>query len=533
MAQPSFRHAWKSGSPPPGFEFHRRSITKIDPLTASAHVLQDMLTAGEVKSADLAEHYISRIEQYNGYLNAVFQYAPGVMQRAKDMDEKRSQGTVLGPLHGIPILLKDNMCTTPDLGMHTTGGAVALIGAECSSNAEVVQKLLDAGAVILGKTTLSELNFNRDSHLPCSWSAVAGMGQSPYVKGGVDPNDNAGGHSNPGGSSSGSAIAVAAGLAPIAVGSDTDASLTAPGVRAALYTLRPTLNLVPVRGVLPMAHSFDTAGPMAKNPRDLANLLDVLVDPSTTKVPSGGYVSVLDQSWTGIRIGALDPEIWQYPDWLCKPEEAATQQIIRDTRNAYARVRSLADSFHENVELLEATEFMLNGDHSIYTIVADDFEEDMNGFLSELTKKKFDDLRGMVKWNAENVEEALTKEYPGQDKLTGALETNLSVDARNETVSHYKRIGASFDEILKKYDINIIIAPGDCFFCQYGPANGYPVAALPLTTLDFNGRPIGIQAIAAAHQEPLLLKFMSAWEATFPRPVPHGYGDVSPNDHSL
>ncbi|OBT77497.1 hypothetical protein VF21_05228 [Pseudogymnoascus sp. 05NY08] len=492
---------WKAGHPPTGLAAKRTHPPLFDALTATAHDLQKLLTAGELKSTDLVEEYVWRIEEYNPYLRAVSQYAPGVLDQAKELDSKRAAGEVLGPLHGIPILLKNSISTDASFGMDTTGGAVALIGAVSAKNAAVVDKLIEAGAVILGKTSCSELNYYKGSGLLCGWSALDGQGQSPYVRGGVVDGDSIGGHSVPGGSSSGVSIAVSAGLAAGGVGSDTEGSIIAPAVRTSLYSIRPSLGIAPADGIIPLAHSFDTLGPIAKDVKDLADILSVIVDNKKTTVPSDGYSSALESTWTDCKVGTLSPDDWNFPDFLVKPVLEATVQIKEDTKARYGQIQKLAGAYHDSVDL-PSVNVELPGDIEVY--------------LKNLTSSNVRSLQELVDWNTAHSEDALPPGASSQSLLVQSLNTKISPEDVAALHDHRRKIAANLDTTFKKYDINIILGPGDSPITQYAVANGYPAAALPLSYLDFNGRPIGLVALVSGGQELHLLKFLKLYEQTFP-----------------
>ncbi|KAJ5921256.1 amidase signature enzyme [Penicillium verhagenii] len=384
---PSFPHAWKAGSPPPGVGSSSRSIPLFNALTATAHELQALMISGTLKSTDLVEEYIWRIENHNSYLNAIFEYSPTAMQRAADMDSARQNGEFLGPLHGIPIVLKDNMATDDSLGMNTTAGASSLWGSTPSKNAAIVNR------------------FRTE---------------------------------------------------------DTDRLWGGGG---------------------------------------------------------GG-------SWSDLRVGTLDVESWLYPDVLVKsstPE--ATEQMIRETREAYCRIAKLAGSYHENVDLRSAADFVMDdGTHSISAIFHVEFKDDLANYLSTLKNSNIRSLQEMVDWNSANPSEGLPEEYPSQSSLITSLTTNYSDEKVESIQKHYREVGSSFEDTLKKYDIDVIIGPGDSFFTTFAAANGCPVAAMPLSSLDFNGRPFGLMAMARPHEEALLLRVMSAFESSFSsRQIPKAF----------
>ncbi|OQU98903.1 hypothetical protein CLAIMM_04614 isoform 2 [Cladophialophora immunda] len=358
----------------------------INPLTAGLRELQSALGSGTVRSVDLVQLYTDQIQKYDDSLKAMinFKPLPGVFEAAEILDKERSQGKTRGPLHGIPIVIKggfvplfndaglifarqDNIDTHPDLGFQTTAGSYALVGSWPQRNAKIVDLLIAAGVIIIGKTNLSELSNYKGTNITSGYSAVGGQVQSAYVRDKVDPADGKDSHSNPSGSSSGSAVAVSAGYSPFSIGTETDGSLILPAGRAALYTIKPTIGLVPQAGIVPISSNFDSAGPMAKSSYDLAVLLDAIVDPDR-KLPQS-YTSALTESWSDISVATLDPEVWNLPDSWLRHVENATQQMNREIRQAYAKIETLAKSYAGNVPLTRHGALTLNGQNS-ETVVA-------------------------------------------------------------------------------------------------------------------------------------------------------------------
>ncbi len=239
--------------------------------------LQDRLTSGALTSRQLVEHYLARIDALDRQgpaLRSVVEINPDALTIADSLDAERRSGRVRGPLHGIPVLIKDNIATGDR--MLTTAGSLALVGPPAPRDAFIVERLRTAGAIVLGKTNLSEWANFRSTHSTSGWSARGGLTRNPYA---LDR--------NPSGSSSGSAVAVAANLAPIAVGTETDGSIVSPASVNGIVGIKPTLGLVSRTGIVPIAHSQDTAGPMGRTVADAAALLSVLAaadaaDPSTT-----------------------------------------------------------------------------------------------------------------------------------------------------------------------------------------------------------------------------------------------------------
>ncbi|MGH2568762.1 MAG: amidase family protein, partial [Bacteroidota bacterium] len=238
--------------------------------------LQEMMKAGSLTARSLTEKYIERIEEVDKQgpaINSVIELNPDALAIADALDRERTAKGPRSPLHGIPVLLKDNIDTADR--MHTTAGSLALLGAKPPKDAFVVQRLRAAGAIILGKTNLSEWANFRSTHSTSGWSGRGGQTKNPYA---LDR--------NPCGSSSGSGASVAANFCTVAVGTETDGSIVCPSSANGIVGIKPTLGLVSRTGIIPIAHSQDTAGPMARTVEDAATLLGALAgidadDPAT------------------------------------------------------------------------------------------------------------------------------------------------------------------------------------------------------------------------------------------------------------
>src|SRR5687767_13410982 len=267
-------------APPKDFE--------LDELTISD--LQDGLKSGKFTARSLVRKYLDRIDEVdkNGpAINSVIEINPDALSIAESLDRERKEKGPRGPLHGIPILIKDNIDTADR--MMTTAGSLALVGARPSQDAFVAKKLREAGAVLLGKTNLSEWANFRSSRSTSGWSARGGQTRNPYSS-----------DRNPCGSSSGSGAAITANLAAAAIGTETDGSVVCPSSANSLVGFKPTLGLVSRTGIIPIAHSQDTAGPMTRTVTDAALLLSALTgvdlnDPAMKpQKPASGYTQFLD-----------------------------------------------------------------------------------------------------------------------------------------------------------------------------------------------------------------------------------------------
>ncbi|MBS1576127.1 MAG: amidase, partial [Bacteroidetes bacterium] len=268
----------------------------------SISTLQEKMTSGKYSAEQLSKLYLDRIDSIDKkgpHLNAVIEINPDAIRIAQQMDTERKAGKVRGPLHGIPILIKDNIDTADK--MQTTAGALAMVGHIAARDAFIVQKLRDAGAVILGKTNLSEWANFRSSSSSSGWSSRGGQTKNPYI---LDH--------NPCGSSSGSGVAVSANLCVVAIGTETDGSVTCPASVNGIVGIKPTVGLVSRTGIIPISATQDTAGPMGRTVKDVAILLGAMtgIDAADEKTKesdgkaSADYTKFLDaNALKGMRIG--------------------------------------------------------------------------------------------------------------------------------------------------------------------------------------------------------------------------------------
>ncbi|KAJ6021031.1 hypothetical protein N7540_006535 [Penicillium herquei] len=501
----------------------------MDVLTLDAKALQSLLTQGQVTSYDLVKRYLAQIAQHDDKLRAMIKTTPVELLEAtaKYLDQERASGKIRGPLHGIPILIKDNIATHPSLGLPTTVGSLALLSSKPSKNAHIIDQIIDAGLIIMGKTNLPEFANARGSNMLNGWSAVRGQTESAYVRGGVDQDDTPEGHWDPSGSSTGSAVGVSAGYAPIAIGTETDGSLMSPSNRAALYTIKPTTGLVPGEGIIPISSNFDSAGPMTKSTYDLAVLLDVLV----TKPACRSFTTSLTGSWSEISIAALDPDVWKSKIDGDKPADGARDQINREIKEAYKVIEKKAKKFVNNIDLISPDEFKIDGESCEWTIIQADMKPQLNAYLESLEESDVRSLAEIIAFNEKHADLELPPHHSRQDTLIKAQNDTTSAEDYERNLSFLRHMGREkgVDLALKTHNVDIIIGPADSDLSSMASATGYPICAMPLSYLDLNGRPFGMAAITGKHQEHLLIKVMSAWEATFParQPPPQLINHVS------
>ncbi|HEV3497910.1 MAG TPA: amidase family protein, partial [Actinomycetes bacterium] len=341
----------------PSFPFEEATIAE----------LQAAMASGRLSSRRLTQAYLRRIRRIDlsGIkLNSVIEVNPDALEIAAGLDAERRQGKVRGPLHGIPILVKDNFATRDQ--METTAGSLALVGAEVPRDAFVIRRLRQAGAVILGKANLSEWANFRSTQSSSGWSGRAGQCLSPYV---LDH--------NPCGSSSGSGTAIAANLAAASLGTETDGSIVCPSSHNSLVGIKPTLGLTSRSGVIPIAHSQDVTGPMARTVADAAVVLGAMTgvdprDPATAESRGHShrdYRKILDpDGLRGARIG-----VWREGVFGVSPEaDAVAEAAIADLSRLGATVVDPADI--PNVSDVFDPEF---------TVLLYEFKADIAAYLSE------------------------------------------------------------------------------------------------------------------------------------------------------
>jgi len=497
--------------------------------------LQQALAAGRTTAAALVSAYLARIEAYDRSgprLNAVREVNPDAAAIAATLDS--SKPAQRRPLEGIPILVKDNIATAD--GQHTTAGSLALANGRATRDATVVERLRGAGAVILGKANLTEFANILAIDMPAGYSSLGGQVKNPYAP---ELDDKGVPIILPGGSSSGSAVAVAAGLAAAAIGTETSGSLLSPATQNGVVTVKPTVGLISRAGIIPIAHSQDTAGPLARTVRDAAILLDVLaaadsLDPATEHLQRPvDYTSALDtEGLKGARIGVpsdpSDPGNDFYYGTLL-PRAAA---VMRDT------ITALEAQGATIVRANIPTEGWIGGPGTDMAILnrnpesptknqparrpivfVYELKHDLNLYLRDwATGTEMHSLADIIAFNAANSDRALRF---GQDIFLAAEATrgDLSeleyVSARQMDLRASRELG--LDAYMDQYRLDAVLFPGAAGAAIAAKA-GYPSVQVPagfvagVRDKDTPDYPYGATFTGRAWSEPTLLRLAYAFE---------------------
>jgi amidase len=482
------------------------------------------MASGEMTARSLADHYLERIQQLDKQgriLNAVIELNPDALRIAAALDDERRTRGPRGPLHGVPIMLKDNIDTADK--MTTTAGSLALAGSKAQQDAFVAEKLREAGAVILGKTNLSEWANFRSSRSSSGWSSRGGQTRNPYV---LDR--------NPWGSSSGSGVAVSANLCAAALGTETDGSITGPAAVNGVVGLKPTVGLVSRSGIIPIAHSQDTAGPMARCVTDAAILLGALtgIDPRDAAM-RGGSAVVSDYTKCLVADGLKGARIGVARNFFGFHERV--DAIIEGALEAMRQ---------EGAEIIDTE--LASGEiyrESEYEVLLYEFKHDLNIYLRGLgPDAPVRSLEDIIAFNERNKDRVMP--YFGQEHLLKAQAKGpLSEPAYREALAHNHRLARDegIDATLKRHRLDAIVAPsnGPAFTTDVingdhslgGSSSPAAVAGHPNITVPAGfvyGLPIGISFFSTAFQEPTLLKLAFAFEqATKVRQAPKFLASVA------
>jgi amidase len=463
------------------------------------------MASGAITSRALSEAYVARVEALDADLGSVIETNPDALEIADAMDEERRGGNDRGPLHGIPVLVKDNIDTADR--MRTTAGSLALGEVTPTRDAFVVERVRAAGAVILGKTNLSEWANFRSERSASGWSARGGQCRNPFAP-----------DRSPCGSSSGSGVAVSANLCAVAIGTETDGSIVCPSSINGIVGIKPTLGLVSRSGVIPVAHSQDTAGPMARTVSDAAALLSVLAgvdqrDPATADARvEHDYTSFVDpDGLRGARIGAAR-NLAGFNDLVDRLFDEALEAM----RALGAEIVDPADVPHK--EELDDPE---------YEVLLYEFKADIEAYLTALgPSQPYRTVADLIAFNRERAEEEMP--FFGQEVFEKAVEKGpLTEPAYREALATCRRLAREegLDAAFAEHRLDAIVAPSNqpAWLIDYANGDhyvggestpaataGYPNLTVPMGfAFDL---PIGISFMGRPWTEGLLIRMASAFE---------------------
>lgn len=485
--------------------------------------LQAGMREGKYTAHGLTERYLARIAATDRTgslpLLSIIELNPDALALAQALDNERKEKGARGPLHGIPVLIKDNIATADR--MQTTAGSLALVGAVPSRDAFVVERLRAAGAVILGKTNLSEWANFRSTRSASGWSGRGGQCRNPYA---LDR--------SPSGSSSGSGAATAANLCAVSVGTETDGSIVSPSAACSLVGLKPTVGLVSRAGIIPISHSQDTAGPMTRTVADAAALLTVLAGVDAADVATAAsqgrtgldYTKFLDpDGLKGARIGVARERFFGY--------HAATDALVEQALEVMrSRGAILVDPASiPNTPRLDDPEF---------EVLLYEFKAGTEAWLSSLgDRTKLRTLADLIRFNEEHQDAEMP--YFGQELLRQAQSRGSLSDAK-----YLKALAASrklsreqgIDAVMRKHQLDALVAPtqappglidlvnGDHWLGSSStPAAVAGYATLTVPAGYVRGLPVGLSFIGRAWSEPTLLKLAHAYEQATRHRRPPGF----------
>ena len=481
-------------------------LDAFDLNESSAIELQKKMESGELSSELICKKYLERIALVDPYLSSVIELNPDALEIAKSMDEERKNGKVRGALHGIPVMIKDNIDTGDK--MQTTAGSLALEGNVVEKDAFIIKKLREAGAVLLGKTNLSEWANFRSTNSSSGWSGRGGQVRNPFC---LDR--------SPCGSSSGTGAAVSANLCTIGIGTETNGSIVCPSGINGLVGIKPTLGLWSRQGIIPIAHSQDTAGPMARNVSDAAILLGALAefDPgdAETHIEKGeaqqDYTQFLNAAGLkGKRIGIASQML---------PSNKKVKQLFE---------KAVEDLKAQGAEVVEGIEFEGNRKwgRPSYQVLLYEFKADLNKYLAEHPSAPVKNMEEIISFNKNNANREMPwfeQEIFEQAQEKGDLSSEEYIEALKESKRWTGKEG--IDKVMAEHNLDALIAQtngpawsidwlnGDHFSGgSSSPAaiSGYPNITVPMGFVE--GLPIGLSFFGKAWSEPKLIEIAYSFE---------------------
>jgi amidase len=476
-------------------------------LDAGVREQQALMETGQLTSKTLVQRYLARIaavDKAGPRLNAVIELNPDAVRIATDLDRERKAGKVRGPLHGIPVLLKDNIATGDK--MSTSAGSLALDGVHATRDAFVAARLRAAGAVILGKTNLSEWANMRSTHSVSGWSGRGGQTRNPYA---LDRNTS--------GSSSGSGAAMAAALATLAIGTETDGSIVSPASICGIVGIKPTLGLVSRSGIIPIAHSQDTAGPMTRTVADAALLLAAIAGADPDDAATGAMQGKPADFAAALRADGLrGRRIGVARNFFNNP--AVNAVIEAELAILSAQGATLVDVQVPNVDKYGDTELEV-----LLSEFRPDLEAYLAGYAPHASVKTMADV---ISFNDKHAAQEL-RHFGQEHLIAAAARPGLDARAYRDALANNRRYSREegIDRILREETLDALVAPtgGTGWLTDYingdhdGPSFSSPaaVAGYPHVTVPagfVHGLPVGLSFVGGAWSEAALIAMAYAYE---------------------
>jgi amidase len=433
---------------------------------SSVDELTQRMDSHQLTVVDLVHHLLQRIatlDKQGPMINAIIELNPDALAIAESLDRERKAGYIRGPLHGIPVLLKDNIDTSDQ--MQTTAGSPAMVGRPAAKDAFIVQRLREAGAVILGKTNLSEWANFRDPALPCGWSGRGGQTRNPHVL-----------SDDPCGSSAGSAAAVAAGFAPLSVGTETAGSIICPASLNGVVGIKPTVGLLSRSGIIPVTSKLDTPGPMARTVRDAALLMNAMLgSDSADPVPKPHNLEAVDFTAL-LRPGTLVGRRIGYP---AKFDTSASALEIDPQFSRALELIQAAGATLIPVELMEPTEKKV-----VEQALQMGIKRELPRYLATRTGIPVGTFEDLLRLNAANTE--------GQATLIAASKVVFDEQTYNDLWQKIQsENAAAIDQWLATYQLDALVSDVGSPAMNVVPLAGYPGIMLP-SGIDDDGVPTSI-----------------------------------------
>ncbi|EXB39267.1 Putative amidase [Morus notabilis] len=474
-------------------------------IEATVADIQRAFADGRLTSRQLVDFYIDRIESLNPLLRGVLEINPDARDQAEIADRERrdeancGRGSSLGELHGVPVLIKESIATKDK--MNTTAGSYALLGSEVARDATVVERLRSAGAVILGKASLTEWYGIRSPLIPNGWCARGGQAVNPYVESG-----------DPCGSSSGSAISVAANMVAVSVGTETDASIICPANHNSVVGIKPTVGLTSRAGVVPISPRQDTIGPICRTVSDAVHVLDAIVgydprDHEATKsaakfIPGGGYKQFLNKDGLkGKRLGVVrNPFLDSYN----KSSAISSFEHHLDT------LRQKGATIIDKLEI-ENIDIILDPYQSGEAVaLLSEFKVNIKEYLKELTKSPVRSLADIIAFNSNNPDLEMIKEYGQDEFLISETTSGIGEDVLKAVELMKKLSEDGFEKLMKENELDAMVTLG------WGASTvlaigGYPAITVP-AGYESDGMPFGICFGGLKGAEPKLIEIAFAFE---------------------